>query len=125
MSKTFSDAFNEHLASTGAKVTDIAGKSGVKPDALYSLKYGKSRNMNVEDAIRVAQYFGETVEQFMGLAPGQVRDTLVEQIAQLSPREQKLLEVSLASILAAPGGEETEATPDKATAEPPGRAKGD
>lgn len=100
MHKSFSAAFIAHLDTTGAKVTDIARSSGVPKDALYSLKYGKSRNMGVEDAIRVAAAFGETVEEFMGLSPSQPSTGLSEQMAKLTAREQRLLEASLAAILA-------------------------
>ena len=99
MEKTFSEAFNEHLDRTGARVTDIASKSGVKKDSLYALKRGTTRNMGVDDAIRVAAAFGETVEQFMGLAPVLVRDQLSEQIGRLTEQEQAVLEATLAALL--------------------------
>lgn len=100
MQKTFSEAFIEHLDKTGKKVTEIARTSGVPKDALYSLKYGKTRNMGVEDAMRVAAAFGETIEEFMGVSTGQVRDRLLIQMAQLTERERALLEAALAAVLA-------------------------
>lgn len=99
MHKNFSEALIEHLDRTGKQVTEIAKKSGVRKDALYSLKYGKSLNMAVDDAIRVAAAFGETVEEFMGLNPVQIRDQLSEQLARLTPQEQAILEASLAALL--------------------------
>ncbi|MBC7154580.1 MAG: hypothetical protein H5U19_08215 [Rhodobacteraceae bacterium] len=114
MHKSFSEAFIAHLGKTGAKVTDIANRSGVKKDALYSLKYGKSLNMGVDDAIRVAAAFGETIEEFMGMSPARVRDQLAEQIARLTPKEQAILEASLTALLSH--------RQDQAPAAPPGAA---
>ena len=99
MEKTFSKAFIEHLEKSDMKVTAVAVQSGVSKDALYSLKYGKSQNMAVDDAIRVAAVFGETVEEFLGLSASQIRSTLAEKVARLSAREQSILEASLDAIL--------------------------
>ncbi len=100
MSKTFSQAFNDHLSEANVKITEVARGSGVTKEALYSLKYGKTRNMSVDDAIKVAAYFGETVEEFMGQKPRRLRDALLDQIQQLSERERRILEVSLKAVLA-------------------------
>ena len=116
MSKSFSEAFNEHLARTGEKVADIATRAGVKRDALYSLKYGKSLNMAVDDAIRVAHAFGETVEEFMGLTATQARSSLIDQIQRLSPREQQILEASISAILAQRDVPDEAGSADEATA---------
>ncbi|HDZ82786.1 MAG TPA: hypothetical protein ENH56_16345 [Roseobacter sp.] len=99
MQKTFSQAFIEHLEQSDLKVTEIAIRAGVSKDALYSLKYGKSQNMAVDDAIRVAAVFGKKVEEFLGLSEAQIRSTLAEKVARLSSREQAILEASLDAIL--------------------------
>jgi plasmid maintenance system antidote protein VapI len=125
MHKTFSDAFNEHLEKTGARVTNIATKSGVKKDSLYALKRGTTRNMGVDDAIRVAAAFGETVEEFMGLSPAQVRDQLVEQIARLTPSEQAILEASLTAILSQREGSDPAEPQGAKTTKPPVDQTGD
>jgi len=125
MQKTFSEAFNEHLDRTGARVTDIANKSGVKKDSLYALKRGTTRNMGVDDAIKVAAAFDETVEEFMGLSPAQVRNQLAEQIARLTPSEQAILEASLTAILSQREGSETAVMQGAETTTPPVDQKGD
>ena len=81
-------------------MTDIAARANVSKEALYALKRGTTKNMAVGDAIRVANAFGETVEEFMGMTPTQVRDSLVTQLSQLTERERALLEASLTAILA-------------------------
>lgn len=97
--KTFSDAFVEHLEKTGAKVTTIARAAGVTKDALYAVKRGTTQNMAVDDAIRVAAAFGETIEEFMGLNPLQIRDGLAEQLAQLTDAERAVIEATIRAFL--------------------------
>lgn len=103
MEKTFAEAFVEHLSSTGARVTDIAKKSGVDKDALYSLKYGKTRDMSVRDAIKVASAFGMTVEEFLGITTPEIDDALNRKLKSLSPRERALLSASIEAFLAPQG----------------------
>jgi transcriptional regulator with XRE-family HTH domain len=114
MKKTFSDAFNEHIARTGETVTEIAKRSGVPKDALYSLRRGKTRNMAVDDAIRVAAAFGETVEEFMGLTPPQIRDELLEEIAHLTPSERAVLQASLSALRGQKDADSANTEPEKA-----------
>lgn len=123
--KTFADALREHIERTGATVTQIARGSGVNRDALYALKQGKSQNMIVDDAIRVANYFGLTVEEFMGLSPAQVRDQLVEQIARLTQQEQAILEASLTAILSQRADADQSTSQGAGTTKPPADPKGD
>lgn len=102
MYENFSEAFNAHLEKRKVAVTAIAKGSGVSKESLYSLKYGKTLNMSVDDAIRVAAYFGETVEEFMGLTGPRVDDALIRRIEGLSPRERALLQAAIDAFLAPP-----------------------
>lgn len=117
MHKNFRDAFNEHVKSTGVRITEIAAATGLKKDSLYALRRGTTMNMNVKDAIKVAAFFGETVEEFMGIGRGALRDSLMDQIAQLSESERQIFEASLKAVLAARdhGGEAQE--PDRSAEE--------
>lgn len=96
---SFLDALNRHLEERSEDVTTLAQRAGVSRDALYKVKYGKTRTPSVEIVVKVSNAYGETVEEFMGLSPSQVRDQLVEQIALLTPQEQAILEASLTAIL--------------------------
>lgn len=100
MKKSFSAAFNEHLARTGRKIPDIADASGVNADALYKLKYGKTRNMAVDDAIRVASAFGETIEEFMDSEPTRVKTELARHLDLLTDSEREILLASITALVA-------------------------
>jgi hypothetical protein len=98
--KTFADAFNEHVKATGRQITEISRASGVDKDALYAPRRNRVRNMSVDLAIKVAGAFGKTVEEFMGLTPVQIHDSLARQLEKLSPKERQLLEASITAFLA-------------------------
>ncbi|WP_457650852.1 hypothetical protein [Profundibacter sp.] len=117
MHKNFRDAFIEHLDRTGAKVTDISTATGVNKDSLYALKRGTTMNMNVRDAILVAEFFDKTVEEFMGVERGALRDSLIDQIAQLSDSERQIFEASLKAVLAARDRDGEAKEPDRSAEE--------
>lgn len=99
MTKTFSAALIEHLDRTKRKVAEVAETAGVNADALYKLKSGNTRNMGVDDAIKVAHAFGETVEEFMGFDQRQLQSELQETFDQLTQSEQTILLASIKAIL--------------------------
>lgn len=99
MKKSFSEALNHHLDRTGRKIPEIAEASGVKADALYKLKYGKTLNMAVDDAMRVAAAFGKTIEEFMDSRPARVKSELAQQIDLLTESERELLLASITALL--------------------------
>ena len=78
----------------------MAKRAGVSRDALYKVTYGKTRSPGLDVILGVAAAYGETVEEFMGLTPRQIRDSLAEQLARLTPREQAILEASISALLA-------------------------
>ena len=122
MRKTFSDAFIDHLQQHDVQVTTIAEATGVKKDALYKVKQGKTQNMSVDDAVRVAAYFGETVEEFMGLSEPRLDDALIRRIEGLTPRERGLLQAAIDAFLSPPDPAAPQDDPDAAkaaSAQPP------
>jgi plasmid maintenance system antidote protein VapI len=116
MRKTFSEALVDHLTKHGTRVTDIARATGVSKEALYSLKYGKTQNMTVDDAVKVAAFFDETVEEFMGLSSAQVRDSFYQRLSQLSDRERAILEAAITAFLGEQDPQPEAPEPDKGPA---------
>jgi phage repressor protein C with HTH and peptisase S24 domain len=65
MMKTFSEAFQEAVRSTGRSVREVSATSGVSYEQLKKAMQGKTRSMNADDAVRVARAFGVTVEELL------------------------------------------------------------
>lgn len=97
---SFMEALTFHMDRSGDDVTSLANRAGVSRDALYKVLYGKTKTPKLELIIGVASAFGETVEEFMGLSPAQVRDELLEEISLLSPSERAVLRATLAALRA-------------------------
>ncbi len=98
--KTFSQAFQEHLEASERSVRDVAAASGVNYDALYKLKYGKTQNMAVDDAGRVARVFDKSVEEFLDVEDILGKDELRGLLRKLTSSEQQFLLGSVKAIMA-------------------------
>ena len=115
MQKRFREAFLQHLEATGTSVASVARGAGVSKDMLHKLKQGRTMAINVDDAIKIAAYFGQTVNEFVGGTREEIEDTLLRQIAQLSQAERKLLAASLRALLDARDQNGQEPGEDEAT----------
>lgn len=116
---TFLDALQRHMAASGDDVTTLAARAGVSRDAIYKVTYRKTRTPSLETIIRVARAYGETVEEFMGLTPAQIRDELLDEIGRLSPSERAVLLASLTALRSQQASDAAEKEP----AEAPARSK--
>jgi ribonucleoside-diphosphate reductase alpha chain len=62
----FNEAFEKHLSASGKKLADVARESGVSRDVLNKLRSRENASTSVENAIRIAQAFGSSLEDFLG-----------------------------------------------------------
>jgi transcriptional regulator with XRE-family HTH domain len=69
--RTFREALVAALDEHGTSVRELAKGAGVSVDQLYKVKQGKSSSTNVDDAAKIARYFGQTLDQFMGSPDGE------------------------------------------------------
>ncbi len=88
-------------------------EAGVSYEQLKKLKQGQTRTTNVEDAIKVANYFDLTIEQFISGVEASGPDRLVRILDQLSPAALDVLtnaaNAQLASETAASGKSDEDA----------------
>lgn len=64
MRPTFRDALDYALRTTGRSLLSVAEAAGVNYDQLKSLRQGKSQTTNSDDAMKVAEAFGVTLDDF-------------------------------------------------------------
>lgn len=100
MENKFRKAFLRHLSETNLKVTDVAKGARVSKDQLNKLKQGKSQSINVDAAVLVARYFGETVNEFIGEERPALHSSLIQKLGMLTEREQRVLVASLNALSA-------------------------
>jgi len=85
--KTFREALLEAVKTGNPSLRAVALASGVSYEQLKKLKQGKTQNTNIEDARRIAAYFGKTVEDFIEAPEMRADIELAEIASQLEPVE--------------------------------------
>lgn len=91
MAKTFRQAFIEALAETGMSVAEVSRQSGVSKDQLNKLKQRENAKTNVDDARRVAEVFGKTLDGFIEDGISSEDTELASLLLRLEPGERQFL----------------------------------
>lgn len=94
----FREALIERLNITGLTVAELARRSGVAKSQLDKLRQRKVDTTNVHDAVLIARFFGQSVEDFMGLRKRADRSDEVADLIQILPHNHK--EIILAQVRA-------------------------
>ena len=104
MAKRFRQALIEHLDKTGKTVAEVARATGVSPEQLKKVRQRDTASTNVDDAVKVAHYFGVSIDEFLGDTTIQDRSEMLDLYSQLSEQEQAFL-IDVARARAALGRE--------------------
>lgn len=91
MSKSFRDALLEALEANNVSLQKVAAETGVSYEQLKKLKQGKSRSTNVDDALRVANFFGMSLDEFLQDESAKLRSEIVDLFDRLSASERDYL----------------------------------
>lgn len=101
MTKTFRTALIEALSATSTSAQKLADATGVSVHQIKKLKSGKSLSTNVDDAVKIAHYFGKSLDQFLD-DPSLASDVdIIGLLNRLSPQERDFLLSSAKGVLAA------------------------
>ena len=99
MSRSFGDTLKARMDAEGVSIGDLSRATSVSSDIIKKLRSREGSTTNVEDAARLAAYFGQSVEDFMSESPA--RAGLKVKIDLLTPAEQRLVLAQIEGILAA------------------------
>lgn len=96
MKEAFREAFIRHVKVYDVAIAEVARATGVSKYLLNALHQRKTSTPNVSDAIKIARYFGKTVEEFLDQSP-QPTDAgrIMSKMARLSPAEREVLEAQI------------------------------
>lgn len=89
--KTFRDALLETLNITGVSLKSVAEGTGVSYEQLKKLKQTKSRSTNVEDARKIAAYFGKSLDAFIDGTLDQEDIEIASLLSKLDPASRTFL----------------------------------
>lgn len=103
MAQTFRTALLRALEQTGVSLKQVCESSGVSYEQFKKVKQGKSQSTNVDDALRVANYFGLTLDEFLADDTAVVREEILDLYRQLEPGERWFLLASARGMIEHPG----------------------
>ena len=92
MLRKFREALIETLAGTGESVAQVARGAGVSEEQLKKVRQREGASTNVDDAVKVAHYFGMSLDEFLHDRTTEIRAEVLAQYAQLTPAERSLLQ---------------------------------
>jgi len=98
MSRSFGDTPKARMDAEEVSIADISRATGVSSDIVKKLRSREGSTTNVEDAAKLAAYFGQSVEDFMSDSPA--RAGLKAKIDLLTPGEQRIVLAQIEGILA-------------------------
>ena len=91
MAKRFRDAFLERLRESGKTVAEVARGAGVSEEQLKKVKQRDTSSTNVDAAVKIAHFFGLSLDEFLGDTTIRDRSEMLDLYAQLSEEEQEFL----------------------------------
>jgi len=98
---SFREAMIERLDLTGITVADLARKTGVSKGLLDKLRQRRTETPNVYDAMLISRFFGQTVEEFMGIrSRAEKRDEIIEMLKLLSPEHRAMMIAQIQAVAA-------------------------
>lgn len=98
--KTFRAALMDAISDRDISLKSVAEGAGVSYEQLKKLGQNKSKSTNVDDAIKIARYFGQTLDQFLEDDQATNRVELMRLYNQLTDQERAILLRSAKGVLA-------------------------
>ena len=114
MAKTFRDALLTMIEKQGLSLKKVADGSGVSYEQLKKLKQAKSLSTNVDDARKIARFFGLSLDQFLDGDQLEAQAEIIEIYNRLPESERQFLLRSARGLV-----EREDSSPDQPTAEDP------
>lgn len=92
MLRKFRDALIDNLARTGVTVAQLARDTGVSEEQLKKVRQHEGASTNVDDAVKVAHYFGMSLDEFLNDQTVAIRAQVLGLYERLTPEERRLLQ---------------------------------
>lgn len=103
MERSFRQALIWHMQRHETRVVDLMRGSGVSRGIINKLIREENGTTGVENAMKLAAFYGKGVEEFVRMQDIPVDHPLMALAALLSPDEERLVEAQVRGILAARG----------------------
>ena len=94
MAKTFRTALLEQMDAAKTTLKEVAARSGVSYEQLKKVKQREDASTNVDDARKIANAFGLTLDEFLDDRTIEARIEVVELYSRLSPQARRILQAA-------------------------------
>lgn len=96
----FRDAFLWHLDQHGTTLAELVEGTGVSRDILNKLKARPASSTHAEAAVKIAAFYGKSLEQFMRREPTDREREFARLFDQLTRQERQVLLAQMRGIVA-------------------------
>ena len=103
MASDFRNALLWHMDRHKTKISDLVKATGISRDVINKLKSRENSSTTVENALLIASFYGETLEQFFQCETTKSENVLSSLAQMLRPEEVEMLEAQVRGILASRG----------------------
>ncbi len=100
MRERFRESLIAHMDAAGIGATALSKATKVPKTLIDKLYQRKAEKTNVEDAIRLAAYFGKTVNQLVGLEEDPETTKITGLLSRLPPEQRALIQAQLEGLVA-------------------------
>lgn len=101
MTRTFRDAFLDALNQSGQSLASVAKGAQVSLEQLKKLKQRETASTNVDDARRIANFFGKRLDDFIDGEVTAEDIEMLDLLHQLEPSERQFLRTAAKAQIAA------------------------
>lgn len=99
MSGEFREALLWHMQRHETSITDLVDGSGVSRDVINKLRAREDSSTTVENGVRIAAYYGKTVNEFLARREVTSQDKLATLLELLPQEAQRLLAAQVEGLL--------------------------
>lgn len=100
MRKTFRESLLAHMEEAGESLAEVARATGVSYEQIKKVKQ-RGGSTNIEDALKIANHFGLSLDEFLGDETQAIRSEIVDLYNALSAEEQDHLLAAARAFAAA------------------------
>lgn len=100
MTLPFGEALIWHMETHGKTIAEVAAGAQVSADILKKLRTRPKSSTKADTAVRIAGYFGKTVEQFLNCVAVSQRDQIAAALELLDDHEARMLLAQIRGMIA-------------------------
>lgn len=103
MAASFRNALISHMEAEGTTINALCAATGVSRDVIAKVRSRERASTTVENAMKIAAFYGKSVEEFISGAEVSPQSALAQMVTLLDPQERDILLRQLRGMVARAG----------------------